>query len=188
MSIFRNEDEVIKALAEIWKDLNPRVKVNLASYKIDKEFEKWFKTTFTQLPQPEIDIITCQDAGRILHAHEVKYFRMTESGVNYPFYEGLGEALALLRFGFDGVTLLHVFDENIPIEQMNDFAKNMWNLLNQLQMSIFYEYYLARSDKKFDPQYAYTFKAPKLNPYLYNEESRKTISVIRGLLRIPSKP
>jgi len=188
MSVFKNEDEVIRALKEAWRGYNPYAKINLASYKMDEHFEKWFKTKLPLLTQPEIDIITCEEQGRKLRAHEVKYFRAVDKGINYGFYEGLDEALALLRFGFDDVALVHIFDEEISAEQMNDYAKEMQKLLEATNSPVHYDYYLLKSDKSFDKQYIYNFKATRSNPFLYDENSRKIISLIRGLLRIPSPP
>lgn len=65
--------QVVKALAKGLKSFNPFVNINLASYKINEVYEKWYNIKLSQLSQPEIDLITCHDNGRILHASEVKY-------------------------------------------------------------------------------------------------------------------
>jgi len=191
MSVYKNEDDVIEALKTAWKDYNPYTKVNLASYKADEHFEKWFKTGMPQLMQPEVDVITCEERGRKVNGYEVKYFRMTDKGINYSYYEGLGEALALLKFGFDRVALVHVFDGKVPKEQSESYAKNMASLLKKLQLPIDYRYYrveeapvgkLLSSEPYFDAQ------SPTSNPFIYEEDSKKALAIIRSSLRIPTPP
>jgi hypothetical protein len=51
--------------------------------------------------QPEIDMILCK--GQSMLAIELKYFKRKGNSLNHSFYEGIEQALALLRWGFDHV-------------------------------------------------------------------------------------
>ncbi len=66
----------------------------------------------------------------IIYASEVKYFRLRKNTVYPAIYEGLGEALMLLTFGFDYVGLWHFFDPEIPSEIVTRYRDLTQNLLN----------------------------------------------------------
>ena len=67
---------------------------------------------------PDIDIFywnkECPFGEPPLFAAEVKYFRMKAGEVYPSIYQGLDEALMLMTFGFNYVTLLHLLDPEIP--------------------------------------------------------------------------
>src|SRR5712664_1378233 len=67
--------------------------------------------------QPEIDLIFWPKSFQgepTLYAAEVKYFRLTNGALYPEIYSGIGEAIAILGFGFDAVFLWHLFDPEIP--------------------------------------------------------------------------
>ena len=117
MSLFRDELD----LARYWeKNLKERyqkvyLNINLASHKFYDHWIEWWGAS--SLPaQPQIDLLIVDRLT--LLAVELKYFRMVKGKgrgrVNYPFYEGIEEALALLRFGFACVSLWQCFDREMP--------------------------------------------------------------------------
>jgi len=73
---------------------------------------------------PDIDILLWakQYSGEpAIMAAEVKYFRLREGAVYPNIYEGLGEALMLLTYGVDFVSLWHLFDQEIPSETVSRY-------------------------------------------------------------------
>jgi len=57
--------------------------------------------------QPEIDMIFCKN--KTMMAVELKYFKRKGNGLSHSFYEGIEQALALLRWGFDNVALWQLY-------------------------------------------------------------------------------
>ena len=77
-----------------------------------------------------------------IYASEVKYFRL-KNGTVYPnIYEGLGEAMMLLTFGFDYVSLWHLFDPEIPSETVSRYRDLTQNLVSVAYSPINYSSWL----------------------------------------------
>jgi len=112
--------------------------VNLASNKFYPHWEKWHEKPVPSA-QPQIDLIMV-DRSLWLLAAELKYYRKTLKGqINLPFYAGIDEALALLRFGFKVVSLWHFFDEEIEPENMKRLSRSCELLLDNLNLPINYQ-------------------------------------------------
>jgi hypothetical protein len=76
-----------------------------------------------------------------LNAIEVKYLKQTEAGINIPFYLGIGQTLALKRFGFDHVGLWLFVDPSVPNEDLNKYGASTWHFVrNELMLDIEYTY------------------------------------------------
>ena len=66
-----------------------------------------------------------------MKAAELKYFKQTENGrLNHPFYVGIEQALALLRWGFASVALWQLFDDSISTEALRDYGCRTWQFIN----------------------------------------------------------
>ncbi len=114
------------------------VNINLASNKFYPLWEKWHGESAPSA-QPQIDLLMV-DRSLWLLAAELKYFRKTLKGqINLPFYAGIDEALALLRFGFQVVSLWHFFDEEIKREDMKRYFRSCELLLDTLNLPINYQ-------------------------------------------------
>lgn len=70
-----------------------------------------------------------------IYAAEVKYFRLREGTVYPNIYEGLGEALMLLSFGVDFVSLWHLFDPEIPSETGSRYRDLTQSLVSEAYTS-----------------------------------------------------
>lgn len=81
--------------------------------------------------QPEIDIILCK--GNQLNAIEIKYFEMKGNSLNRSFYEGIEQALALLRWGFNHVALWQLFEDSMPQQNFFSMEHGHGILFMQLQ-------------------------------------------------------
>jgi hypothetical protein len=80
--------------------------------------------------QPEMDLIFL-DKNDSMKAAELKYFKQTKKGrLNHPFYVGIEQALALLRWGFDSVALWQLFDESIPMDALRDYGCRTWQFIH----------------------------------------------------------
>jgi hypothetical protein len=90
----------------------------------------------------EIDLILVGKAGH-LSAVEVKCFELKRnSGFTRPFYDGIGQALSLLRYGFDHVALWHLFSSDIDQSRFDRYgAATWWFIRNQLTLPLDFSYF-----------------------------------------------
>ena len=121
--------------------------INLASKKFYPYWKKWHgEPVFSA--QPQIDLMFVTTNLQLL-AVELKYFRKTKEGkIKNPFYAGIGEALALLRFGFSAVSLWHFFDEKLDREYYERLYGNCFSLINYLDLPINYQGYRVFQDNE----------------------------------------
>lgn len=108
---------------------------------------KWFRNEVQKamgkipLLQPEFDIIV-KTKNDELNAIEVKYLTKFKKGYNLPFYRGIGQALALTRFGFNHVGLWFLIDAKINAEVVNKYgAQAWWFVRNELILPLDYSYF-----------------------------------------------
>lgn len=94
---------------------------------------------------PDIDVLYWlkkYSGEPMIYTSEVKYFRL-KNGTVYPtIYEGLGEALMLLTFGVDFVSLWHLFDSEISSETVNRYRELTQNLVSYTNSPINYQSWL----------------------------------------------
>jgi hypothetical protein len=70
---------------------------------------------------------------------EVKYFKLDRRGrITSNFYEGLQQALAYTLFGFDGVSLWHVFHSDLSDETVHSYSQAMKRLIDEFKLPVFY--------------------------------------------------
>lgn len=83
--------------------------------------------------QPEFDIVFKTYSGE-LNAIEVKYLKRSAKGQSLPYYHGIGQALALSRFGFDHVGLWLVVEESVSIDVLRSYGNQDWSFIrNQIK-------------------------------------------------------
>jgi hypothetical protein len=169
--------------------------VNLASRKFYEDWEKWWAGN-APLAQPQIDLLFVGRDLKLLAA-EIKYYRLSENApLNQPYYSGIEEALALLRFGFTCVSLWHFFDSEVPETVMKKYVSNCWGLTTGLPINYraFRVYGRKESDFKeislssLSEAQPYSLQSPygTSNPYLSHPDRMKTQDFIRKTLRIPT--
>jgi hypothetical protein len=183
--------------ARLRKDFNDvHVNVNPASHKFYPYWKKWFGE-FTPIAQPQIDLLLV-DRGYQLLAVELKYIRLDKKGqVNYPFYEGIGEALALLRFGFTRVSLWHCFDQEISLDMVRKYKDSTSSLINTLNLPINYSALRVMKSneqmqfKEFltDMSESERLSLPygKSNPLHLKGDAKKIEDFLRTALKIPKE-
>lgn len=169
--------------------------VNLASNAFYPYWEKWYgEPVFSA--QPQIDLLLV-DINLQLFGVELKYFRKTSRGqINLPFYAGIGEALALLRFGFKTVSLWHFFDTPLDREDYKRLFSNCFSLIYYLDLPINYVGSRVFEDarqlefRSLSPNgMVETETLPSLygraNPYDSQPNAQRVQDMLRSVLRIP---
>jgi hypothetical protein len=113
------------------------------AYKFDKiyihkkpsasePFRNYVRDQLGYIPilQPELDMVFRENSGE-LNAVEVKSFTPSEFGYGMCFYEGIGQALALQRYGFDHVALWHFISDGILKEVINRYGPETWSFIRK---------------------------------------------------------
>jgi len=168
--------------------------VSLASNKFYPYWKEWHGEAAPSA-QPQIDLLMVDTSLRLLAA-ELKWFRKTGKGQpNLPFYAGLDESLALLRFGFMVVSLWHFFDEELDKEQVRRLYSSCESLVTNLDLPINYQAFTvtkAGRELMFWRLYRYSdarFELPtahgKSNPLRENIDAKRIQDILRAVLKIP---
>ena len=82
------------------------------------------KLGYVPVLQPELDMVLWEKSGG-LAAVEVKAFNASANKKMHPFYEGIGQALALHRLGFDHAALWFLFFD-VDLEVVNRYGAEAW--------------------------------------------------------------
>ncbi|HLE74513.1 MAG TPA: hypothetical protein VI864_00495 [Candidatus Bathyarchaeia archaeon] len=154
--------------------------------------------------QPEIDMILCE--GKTMTAVELKYFRKKGGGLSLPFYAGIEQTLALLRWGFDHAALWQLFEESISAQELWFYGGWTWRFLHAephaggIMLPVEFTFMLVKKEHQeyqfhpiqpmfvngsvrldvlrppYDPKF--TINAPHMNPLLQCPE----VKVLREML------
>ena len=106
------------------------------------EFKAELKRRFGFLPVlNEIDLILVGKQGQLI-AIEVKCFTINSGSFSRPFYDGIGQALSLMRYGFDHVALWHLFSAEIDQSRLDRYgAATWWFIRNQTGLPLEFTYF-----------------------------------------------
>jgi len=117
---------------------------NLASLT---DFKAELERRFGFLPVlNEIDMILVGPQGELC-AIEAKCFSIRGGSFTRPFYDGIGQSLSLLRYGFDFVALWHLFSGDIDQARFDRYgAATWWFIRNQLQLLLDFSYFNVEND------------------------------------------
>lgn len=110
------------------------------------KLKKYLKNKLGYIPilQPEIDMIIRDFSGN-LYAIEVKLFKADQINYKIPFYNGLGQAIALYRYGFDSVALFFFFLDSNSYTNMNRYGAEIWSFIrNDLGLPLDFSYFDVR--------------------------------------------
>ncbi|MBK7336106.1 MAG: hypothetical protein IPJ00_08015 [Saprospirales bacterium] len=111
-------------------------------------FKKYIRSQLGFIPilQPEFDLVF-RTIDNKLNAIEVKYLNSTTKGYNLPYYFGIGQALALQRFGFDHVGLWLLVGQNISDTDINKYGAEAWTFIRkELKLNLEYSYIRVLND------------------------------------------
>ena len=143
----RLEDKLVRELAEqlkpkaaqIWTNKKPS-----ASSRFRQRIEA--RLGYIPILQPEIDMCVMSNGGKLL-AVEVKLFK-GDMTFRTPFYEGIGQALALQRYGFDAVALWFLFPQGASTTGINRYGAEAGSFIrNDLNLPLDFSYLSARQVK-----------------------------------------
>jgi hypothetical protein len=141
----KSEDILVKELAQqlapkasrIWTHKKPS-----ASSKFRAEIES--RLGYIPILQPEIDLCMLLEDGRLV-AVEAKLFKGAALTYRTPFYEGIGQALALHRYGFDHAALWFLFSDGADARAFNTYGAEAWAFVrNDLCLPLEFTYIAAK--------------------------------------------
>lgn len=181
-----------------------RSNINMES----RRFRKYWESAYPgEAPpaKPDIDLFVVQ--FNEFTGIELKNIRLLKANgrkvVSHPYYAGLGQALALLRFGFDFVQLWHCFRDEIPDKVIAKSMRDTWHLIYDLKLPIgFARLKVSERDRDFSvievhdsfgdpPLYEYDkppdptrFRAE--NPLRDTPEGQRIREFISHILQIPT--
>ncbi|MFX0115330.1 MAG: hypothetical protein ACFFB3_12345 [Candidatus Hodarchaeota archaeon] len=137
----KTENLLAKELKRNFDQCDPpkfgRIFASKRPFQVPKLKKQWHNTyglplgvPTTLIPplQPEIDMILCKRDTLI--AVELKHFKRKGRSLNHSFYEGIEQALALLRWGFDHVALWQLFEESISPAELWFYGGWTWKFLH----------------------------------------------------------
>jgi hypothetical protein len=140
----RREDSLVRELAEKLAPKFKKIFTNRkpsASSRLRKRIEA--RLGYVPLLQPEIDICFLDRKG-LFNAAEVKVFTGSEFSFKTPFYEGIGQALALHRYGFDASALWFLFPGRRPPARINEYGPEAWAFVqNDLRLHLDFSYFFV---------------------------------------------
>lgn len=211
--VFDMENILVKELKRKFDQAIPRkfdsIYINKRPFQSPKLKKQWYEiygrplnVSPSLIPplQPEIDMILFK--GDTMISVEIKYFRRKGRGLDHPFYEGIEQALALSRWGFDNVALWQLFEETITKEELFFYGGWTWNFLHAepmfLGLKLPIEFTMMRvkkRDREFDlipinvlgpvlveilPPYdpKFEIRAPHPNPLLVSPEVKRLRKIL----------
>jgi hypothetical protein len=135
-----------RSLVEKMKEaLNPKFKKIWIHKKpsASSKIKEKLISSFGNLPilQPEFDMIFKTFDDKLM-AIETKSLVLTDKGHNMAYYQGIGQALSLLRFGFDHVGLWLFVDPQVTDNNLNKYGAESWHFIrNEVKLPIEYSYF-----------------------------------------------
>jgi hypothetical protein len=198
-----NEQLVVDNLRDQLSSRHTRIIVreNLANLT---SFRAALESAFGYLPVlNEVDMMLVGPEGRF-YAIEVKYFAIRNGSFTRPFYDGIGQALTLLRYGFDSVALWHVFADGIDQARLDRYgAATWWFIHNQTSLPLEFTYFKVADEEptlKFvvmqyegpnsgaallpidHERFKITWKHP--NPFRHTDDGRRLRSALVSALKL----
>ncbi len=144
----RLEDTLVRELAQKLAPKFKQVFTNKkpsASQNLRERLEA--RLGYIPLLQPEIDLCFLDSKGSFTAA-EVKVFTGSEFSFKTPFYEGIGQALALHRYGFDACALWFMFPGLEPPSGINKYGPEAWAFVqNDLGLPLDFSYFFVKETR-----------------------------------------
>ena len=130
-------DHLKDRLSHLYKKIFSHV--NLAN---NTNFRKALNDNIGYIPVlNEIDLIFQSNQGKLM-AIEVKFCKIKGRKISRPFYDGIGQALSLLRYGFDNVGLWHLYLDDIDQKIFDRYGASAWHFIrNKLMLPLEFTYF-----------------------------------------------
>jgi hypothetical protein len=179
---------------------------NLSTKEFQQIWSEWWRGIAP--PRVEADLILIfEDPIKLIDEAligcvEVEYFSGKDIGKK-NFYEGLQQTLAFSVFGFDGLSLWHIFAKDVKDETIKNYSDAMEELVRGFKLQIFYlatkildedeltlkcfkPCQLEKSiDYFIDSFQSYWVMEGNRNPVLKDSKIKDRRKVIKTLLKIP---
>ena len=138
MSSLKDETEAIKKVFEPLLRKEFFVKRKVKMYQVHQKLKTEGMLSQDEISikhpfRPDIDVLYWRRDYKgepKIFAAEVKYFRIVKEKIYPTIYESLGEAMMLLTFGCDYVSLWHLFDQEITPETVSEYTDLTQNLIS----------------------------------------------------------
>lgn len=204
------EPQLANHLAAALEDQYERIRqvetdINPESAAFRRRWEKAFSTE-APIPQPQIDLLVVRDNTWLgIELKYIKYQRARKNRLVLPsYYEGIGQALALLRYGFDSVSLWHCFSSLIDRHDILYRADQTGALIQDLGLPIGYVTLIVEEEReevnlrtaivshyptelKIEDALPDPFSGTRTSPFRDRKEARRVrefIAQTRGILTV----
>jgi len=177
-----------------------RIHLNVAHTGFEEILGKWYPGQTA--PKVEVDLLCVfEDIQHRIDevmfvAVEMKYFRPDSKS---SFYDGLGQVLALSLLGFDGLSLWHLFSDDVEDSRVKGHAIAANEVLLGHNLPLFYLAAKVGDDLQFSSyspaettgsvEYYIEWMCNHIrdnrNPLLQSEEAKKRRRAIKAVLKIP---
>jgi len=180
-----------------------RTHLNLANLGFDDVWKRWYAGQVP--PKLEVDLLCVfPDLGSasdevLLIAVEVKHFDRSSKG---NFFSGFDQVLAFSLFGFDGLSLWHLFSSDVGEGIIKGHSSGAREIVDRYNLPLFYLAAAVSDDlqdvhfSSYSPaettgsvdyyvEWMWNHARDKRNPLLGSDEVRKRRRAIKAMLRIP---
>jgi len=179
---------------------------NLSTKEFQQIWSEWWKGIIP--PRTEVDLILVfEDLIKLIDealvgCTEIEYFSSKDVGKK-SFFEGLQQTMAFAVFGFDGLSLWHIFSSDVKDEIIENYSNTLEELIKGFKLPIFYLPTKILNEKELtlkcfkpsqlertadyfiDSLYSYWMRMENRNPLLQNGKVKDRRKVVKTLLRIP---
>jgi hypothetical protein len=160
-------------------------------------------------PRLEVDLILASEDPiqvidkALVGCIEIEYFSSKDVG-RKNFYEGLQQTMAFAAFGFDGLSLWHVFSIDVGDQTIENYGDTVEELINGFRLPVFYlatkilneEELTLKSYKPWkleersadyiiDSLIRYWIERMNRNPLLEHNKIRDKRKIVKTILKIP---
>ena len=199
-------DQSIKAGKYVWLRKVYKRK-NLSTKEFQQVWADWWKGMVP--PRLEVDLILASEDPievidkTLVGCVELEYFSSKDIG-RKNFCEGLQQAMAFAVFGFDGLSLWHIFSRNVGDQIIENYGKTVEELIKGFKLPIFYLATKILNEEKLvlkcykpwkldeqsvdyfiDSLIGYWMERGNRNPLLEDNKIRDRRKVVKTILKIP---
>lgn len=180
---------------------------NLSTKEFQQVWTGWWKGTVP--PRLEVDLILASEDPievidkALVGCVEPEYFSFKDVG-RKNFYEGLQQTMAFAIFGFDGLSLWHIFSTDVEDQIIDNYGDAVEELMRGFKLPIFYLAAKIVNEEKLvlkcykpwkleertvdyfiDSLSRYWMEKGNRNPLLQDNKIKDRRKVVKMILKIP---
>ncbi|MBI3781323.1 MAG: hypothetical protein HY278_09760 [candidate division NC10 bacterium] len=206
-----NEKDLVKKIEKVIREKKEKgnrpsflrythAHLNLAHKGFEEIWGNWY--TGQTPPKLEVDLLCIfEDVQKriddaLIVAVEMKYFRGSSRS---SFYQGLDQVLALSLFGFDGLSLWHLFSGDAEESVIKGHSNAVEEITQGYKLPLFYLAAKVGNDLEFSSyspavttggvdyylKWMWDYSRDNRNPLLQSDEVKKRRKTIKAMLQIP---